>query len=86
MCITEYTEADTMQMFKEEGKEEGIKEGIKQGEARGEARGKERGQEEPNSLYAWLQDSGRQDDLMKAIGDKRCREKLFSEFRAEILK
>ena len=28
MCLTEYNEAETMQMFKEEGIEEGIKEGI----------------------------------------------------------
>ncbi len=86
MCITEYNEEETMQMFKEEGKEEGIKEGIKIGEARGEARGKERGQEELNSLYAWLQDSGRQDDLMEAIRDRECREKLLAEYRAGILK
>ena len=31
MCLTEYNEAETMQMFKEEGREEGIKEGIKEG-------------------------------------------------------
>ena len=29
MCITEYNEAETMQMFKEEGREEGREEGIK---------------------------------------------------------
>ncbi len=28
MCLTEYNEAETMQMFKEEGREEGRKEGI----------------------------------------------------------
>ena len=28
MCLTEYNEAETMQMFKEEGIEEGKKEGI----------------------------------------------------------
>ena len=31
MCITEYNEAETMEMFKEEGREEGIKQGIEQG-------------------------------------------------------
>ena len=31
MCLTEYNEAETMQMFKEEGREEGRKEGIKEG-------------------------------------------------------
>ncbi len=31
MCLTEYNEAETMQMFKEEGREEGIKEGKIEG-------------------------------------------------------
>ncbi len=29
MCITEYNEAETMQMFKEEGREEGRDSGVK---------------------------------------------------------
>ena len=28
MCLTEYNEAETMQLFKEEGREEGRKEAI----------------------------------------------------------
>ena len=28
MCLTEYNEAETMQLFKEEGREEGREEGI----------------------------------------------------------
>ena len=31
MCLTEYNEAETMQMFKEEGREEGRVEGVKDG-------------------------------------------------------
>ena len=31
MCITEYNEAETMQMFKAEGRKEGRKEGREQG-------------------------------------------------------
>ncbi len=33
MCLTEYDEAETMQMFKEEGREEGREEGLAEGEA-----------------------------------------------------
>ena len=33
MCLTEYDEAETMNMFKEEGRQEGLKEGLKKGEA-----------------------------------------------------
>ncbi len=31
MCLTEYDEAETMNMFKEEGRQEGLKEGLKEG-------------------------------------------------------
>ncbi len=31
MCITEYNEAETMQMIREEGREEGRKEGREKG-------------------------------------------------------
>ncbi|MCR5687005.1 MAG: hypothetical protein K6G58_03190 [Lachnospiraceae bacterium] len=31
MCLTEYNEAETMEMFREEGIEQGIKQGIEQG-------------------------------------------------------
>ena len=31
MCLTEYNEAETMQMFKEEGREEGRVEGLEEG-------------------------------------------------------
>ena len=47
MCITEYNEEETMQLFKEEGKEEGIaigkEEGIAIGKEEGIAIGKEEG-------------------------------------------
>ena len=36
MCITEYNEAETMQMIREEGREEGRKEGREEGRKEGE--------------------------------------------------
>ena len=33
MCLTEYNEAETMQLFKEEGRAEGRKEGREEGRA-----------------------------------------------------
>ena len=33
MCLTEYDEAETMNMFKEEGRREGLELGLKEGEA-----------------------------------------------------
>lgn len=46
MCITEYNEAETMQMFKEEGREEGIAEGLAKGIEKGIARGMAKGKTE----------------------------------------
>ena len=37
MCLTEYNEAETMQMFKEEGREEGRAEGREEGREEGRA-------------------------------------------------
>jgi len=34
MCLTEYDEAETMEMFREEGREEGLKEGLREGQSR----------------------------------------------------
>ena len=46
MCLTEYDEAETMQMFKEEGREEGLKEGREEGREEGRKEGREEGREE----------------------------------------
>ena len=34
MCLTEYDEAETMEMFREEGREEGLREGLREGQSR----------------------------------------------------
>ena len=45
MCITEYDEAWTMELFKEEGREEGRKEGLIEGREEGREKGREEGRE-----------------------------------------
>ena len=46
MLLTEYNEAETMQMFKEEGREEGFAEGRAEGLEEGHTKGLEKGREE----------------------------------------
>ena len=46
MLLTEYKEAETMQLFKEEGRAEGRAEGEARGRAEGETRGEARGRAE----------------------------------------
>ncbi len=43
MCLTEYNEAETMQMFKEEGRAEGRVEGREEGRAKGLEEGHTKG-------------------------------------------
>ena len=46
MCITEYDEARTMELFKEEGREEGRAEGRAEGEKKGREEGRAEGRAE----------------------------------------
>ncbi len=46
MCITEYDEARTMELFKEEGREEGLERGLEVGLERGREEGRTAGREE----------------------------------------
>ncbi len=68
MCITEYNEVETMQMFKEEGREEGLAEGIEQGT------------EQLGRLIDAFIASGRMDEVQKAATDKQTRDILYKEF------
>ena len=72
MCITEYNEVETMQMFKEEGREEGLQQGIEQGI--------EQGADQLGKLIAALIANGRIDDVQKAATDKQTRDILYKEF------
>ena len=43
MLLTEYNEAEQMELFKEEGRREGIKEGLIKGEQKGLIKGEQKG-------------------------------------------
>ena len=58
--------------IREEGREEGRKEGREEG--------REEGQNKLATLLAYLKDSGRMDDLFRALDDPEFREKLYEEF------
>ena len=72
MCITEYNEAETMKMFREEGREEGRQEGRKVG--------KEEGEEKLGRLIALLISRKRTDDAQRAAVNKEIRAALYKEF------
>lgn len=46
----------------------------------GEARGEKRGEKRVNSLYEKLMNTGRMEELKKAISDDSYREKLYKEY------
>ncbi len=64
MCITEYNEAETMKMFREEGRKVG----------------KEEGEEKLGRLVSMLILKGRTGDVEKAATDKAVRANLYEEF------
>lgn len=71
MCITEYNEAETLQMIREEGREEGREKGREEGERNGIAR--------INKLNSILIAANRFDDLKRASGDVLYQSKLIEE-------
>ena len=72
MCITEYNEAETMKLFKEEGREEGRAEGRAEGRVEGENR--------LGKLISLLISKGRTADAQKAAVCNEARRALYEEF------
>ncbi len=60
MLLTEYNEAEVMELFKEEGRKEGA--------------------DNINTLYTWLFDLGRDEDVRKAAKSPSVMEALFKEY------
>ncbi len=71
-CMTEYDEARTMALFKEEGREEGREES------------REEGREEANAKFSLLLQKliaqGKNDDIQRISVDKEYREQLYEEY------
>ena len=68
MCLTEYNETETMEMFREEGREEGRKEGREEG---ADALGK---------LIVLLTENGETELILKASTDPEVRKALYKKY------
>ena len=68
---------------REEGLEEGRREGREIGLQEGRAEGKAAGEAEINQLYQMLLDSGRVEDLKRAIADQKFRAGLMKDLVSE---
>ena len=79
-CMTEYDEARTMALFKEEGLEEGLEKGREEGLEKG----REQGREEANAKFSLLLQKfiaqGKNDDIQRISVDKEYREQLYEEY------
>lgn len=69
MLLDEYNEAETMELFKEEGREEGREEGVAEGVERS------------NALYKCLKNDGRLEDYDKAVDDPDYYKQLLAEYK-----
>ncbi len=72
MCLREYDEKRTMELFKNEWKEEGRQEGLDEG--------LDEGAKMMGSLMSILYSVGKMDDATRAVEDKEFREKLYKEY------
>ena len=73
MLLTEYDEAETLELFKKEAHDEGKAEGLAEGEANGIDR--------IDCLYSWLKALNRTDDILRAVGNKAVQEELLEEYQ-----
>ncbi len=76
MCLREYDEKRTMELFKNEWKEEGRQEGLDEGEKKG----LQKGEKKFSSLMAKLLSMGKMDDIRRVVEDEEYREKLYMEY------
>ena len=77
MLLTEYNEAETMEMFREEGRAEGRAEGREEGIIEGQ----EKGMSRLNRLMNILFSQNRIDDAKRCTEDPAYRDLLFKEFK-----
>ncbi len=84
MTIQDYVEENYGEELREEGREEGRKEGRKEGREEGRKEGRREGREEGtdriNKLNLCLVAAKRQDDMLRAMNDKKFQKKLLAEF------
>ena len=76
MCITEYDEKRTMEMFREEGRVEGLEEGR----IEGRVKGREEGRSQVSILMQKLIELKRYDDAYRAATDPEYQKELLKEF------
>lgn len=83
--LTEYDEAETMELFKEEAREEGRKEGRAEGIAKGREEGREEAREELIGIYTELKSTGRDADAERFMTDAAYRKQVLEERAAMMI-
>ena len=80
MSIFEYDEEKHLKNEREFGYQRGHEAGMREGMAAGHKAGVQTGELHVNALILKLIESGRKDEIEKAVTDKAYQEKLFKEF------
>ena len=80
MSIFEYDEEKHLKNEREFGYQRGHEVGMREGMAVGHKAGKQEGESRVNALILKLIESGRNNEIEKAVTDKAYQEKLFKEF------
>ena len=81
MLLTEYNEAQAMELFREEGRVEGRAEGRVEGRAEGRVEGRAEGEDRLARLMKLLFGQRRFEDAQRATTDAAFRDQLYREFQ-----
>ena len=81
MLLTEYNEAQAMELFREEGRAEGRVEGRAEGRVEGRAEGRVEGEDRLARLMKLLFGQRRFEDAQRAATDAAFRDQLYQEFQ-----
>ncbi len=81
MLLTEYNEAQAMELFREEGRAEGRAEGRVEGRAEGRVEGRAEGEDRLARLMKLLFGQRRFEDAQRAATDAAFRDQLYREFQ-----
>ena len=81
MLLTEYNEAQAMELFREEGRAEGRVEGRAEGRVEGRAEGRVEGEDRLARLMKLLFGQRRFEDAQRAATDAAFRDQLYREFQ-----
>ncbi|WP_051689263.1 hypothetical protein [Butyrivibrio sp. AE2032] len=80
MSIAEYISDELAEVYIEDGFDRGLDKGLKEGHKEGLKEGHKEGRQDTNTLFTWLFDLDRVEDVKKAATDPNVMDALIQEY------